>query len=383
MPKNIVICCDGTNNEVAGNQTNVLRLFRMLVQDDRQVAYYDAGIGTHADPTAHQPVRRRIYKKLDAAVGLGVRDNVLDAYRYLMHNYGEGDQVYLFGFSRGAYTVRALAAMLRCCGLLRPGHDNLAAYAWAVFTNADGSENESVKFAGAARIKKVFGRDIGVHMVGVWDTVSSFGWIWDLQYIPYTASNDAIAYVRHALAIDERRACFRPNHFWPPEEQDELSVWFAGVHADVGGGYSEDQGGLSKISLEWMMGEAVHLGLRIDHAKADDQLNRIGDNDGEPECSQMHDESKKLGWRLLGVLPKRGYSSDKGGMRWWWPNHAKVRPIKDGAEIHESVSKRTECKGISYQPQLPSEHIVVASQDWRSDDPYRDVQPHAASDSAE
>lgn len=81
MPKNIVICCDGTNNEISGNQTNVLRLFRMLVRDESQVAFYDPGVGTHADPTAHRSLRRRIYQKLDVAVGLGVRNNVLDAYR--------------------------------------------------------------------------------------------------------------------------------------------------------------------------------------------------------------------------------------------------------------------------------------------------------------
>jgi len=365
MSKNIVICCDGTNNEVHGNQTNVLRLFRMLVREDRQATYYDSGIGTQADPTAHRPVRRRIYKKLDAAVGLGVRDNVLDAYRYLMNHYVAGDQIYLFGFSRGAYTVRALAAMLKRCGLLRPEHGNLAAYAWAVFTDADGVGDEKSKFAGAARIKKVFAREVGVHMIGVWDTVSSFGWIWDPQMIPNTAKTDEIIYVRHALAIDERRAYFRPNHFRLPAGHDELSVWFAGVHADVGGGYSEDEGGLSKLSLEWMMGEAVYLGLLIDQDSAEEQLKRIDDVDGHPELGMMHDESKRFGWRALGMLPKRVFSRDAEKMTWRWPNQAKKRVIEEEAKIHESVQKRMAHSELNYRPELPEKYSVINSRPWR------------------
>ena len=366
MPKNIVICCDGTNNEISGNQTNVLRLFRMLVRDVDQSVYYDAGVGTQADPTAHQPVRRRLYKKLDSAVGLSIRDNVLNAYRYLMRIYAEGDQIYLFGFSRGAYTVRALAAMLKCCGLLHMEHINLAAYSWATLTNADGSADRADQFGGVGRIKKVFGRDVEVHLVGAWDTVSSFGWVWDPQYIPYTAKNDIVAHVRHALAIDERRSYFRPNHFGAVNGQDELSVWFAGVHADVGGGYPEDMGGLSKISLEWMMGEAVSLGLRLDHAKAEEQLGRIGEDESGVECSIMHDESKKMGWRAAGFFPKRGFSYEEDRMRWRWPNFAGMRVIMDGADIHASVLKRMECSNLKYQPQLPEDYSVVESQGWQN-----------------
>lgn len=246
MPKNIIICCDGTNNEISGNQTNVLRLFRMLVRDESQVAFYDPGVGTHADPTAHRSLRRRVYQKLDAAVGLGVRNNVLDAYRYLMQTYDDGDRVYMFGFSRGAYTIRALAAMLHYCGLLPAEHEHLCTHAWAVFTDENRSGNLVTRFRGAARMKKIFSREVDVAFMGAWDTVSSFGWIWDPLMIPNSARCKGVKVIRHAISIDETRAYFRPNRFFPGNEQDEQSVWFAGVHADIGGGYPPKEGDVGK-----------------------------------------------------------------------------------------------------------------------------------------
>lgn len=366
MSKNIVICCDGTNNEVWGNQTNVLRLFRMLIREpSRQIAYYDAGIGTHADPTAHTPLRRRLYRKLDSAVGLGVRDNVLEAYRFLMRNHVVGDRVYLFGFSRGAYTVRALAAMLMRVGLLNTEHENLAAHAWAVFTDEDGAGDDRARFGGAARIKKVFARRVGVHMVGVWDTVSSFGWVWDPLMIPNTARCEDVSHVRHAISIDERRAYFRPNHFRPPAGQDALCVWFPGVHADVGGGYPETEGGLSKIALEWMMGEATALGLLLDERNAHEQLRRVRDKHERPECGAMHDESVKPGWRLLGLLPKRVYSPAKDAMAWRWPNPAHRRQIVgEPVRVHESVLARMGHPEMGYKPDLPEDYEVVKTRAW-------------------
>lgn len=100
MAKNIVICCDGTNNEIVGDQTNVLRLYRTLVRDENQYLYYDAGVGTKVDPTALSWWRRRFLKKFDSAVGASIRSNVLDAYRFLLRRYEPNDNVFLFGFSR-------------------------------------------------------------------------------------------------------------------------------------------------------------------------------------------------------------------------------------------------------------------------------------------
>src|SRR5262245_43856105 len=159
MPRNIVICCDGTNNAVAGNQTNVLRLFRTLVDDDQQLIFYDAGVGTQADPTAQWHWRRRVKKALDGGIGVSIRANVLQCYRFLIEHYQPGDRVFLFGFSRGAYTVRAVAAMIMSCGLLKPEHTNLAEYAWSAFTDEDRTGDLALKFGTPNRIKKVFSRE--------------------------------------------------------------------------------------------------------------------------------------------------------------------------------------------------------------------------------
>src|SRR5262245_57442256 len=129
MPKNIVVCCDGTDNEVATDSTNVLRLFRMLERDDRQVAYYDGGVGTLVDPAALSTVRKYFSRRLDAAIGLRVRENVIAAYRFLAQTYQPGDQLYFFGFSRGAYTVRAVAGLIHMLGLVRPELEHLATLA--------------------------------------------------------------------------------------------------------------------------------------------------------------------------------------------------------------------------------------------------------------
>jgi uncharacterized protein (DUF2235 family) len=129
--QNIVACCDGTDNEVATDSTNVLRLFRMLVRDDRQVAYYDGGVGTLADPAAISVLRKCLGRWLDAAIGLRVRDNVIAAYRFLAQTYKSGERIYLFGFSRWAYTVRAVAGQIHFLGLARLELEDLAALAWA------------------------------------------------------------------------------------------------------------------------------------------------------------------------------------------------------------------------------------------------------------
>jgi uncharacterized protein (DUF2235 family) len=355
-PKNIVICCDGTNNEVVGNQTNVLRLFRMLVRDPGQVLYYDAGVGTHADPTAQWPLRRLIRKRLDAAIGVSIRDNVVDAYRFLARTFVDGDNIFLFGFSRGAYTVRALAAMIKRCGLLCPEHDNLAAYAWSVFTDEDRRAGERDKFAGPARIKKVFGRAVEIHFVGVWDTVAAFGWVWDQLAIPNTSKNDKIRHVRHAVSLDERRSMFYPSLIAPMDGQDCKEVWFAGVHADVGGGYADEEAGLARIALQWMACEAKAKGLRIDPAKRDEVLNVMGQANVDDALGGAHDEAVKRGWKLMSWIPRRAWSAEKDRRAWSWPNHAATRSLKDGVVLHPSVQRRIADGTLNYRPTLPNSY---------------------------
>src|SRR5260370_3230046 len=128
MAKNIVICCDGTNNQYGTTNTNVVRLFTTLVQDERQVASYHPGLGTMGAPGAWTRASQWFSRLLGQAIGRGLADDLCAAYVFLMHAYEQGDRVFLFGFSRGSYTVRALAGMLHMFGLIRTGNESLVPY---------------------------------------------------------------------------------------------------------------------------------------------------------------------------------------------------------------------------------------------------------------
>lgn len=130
MSKNIVICCDGAANEFTAHNTNVLKLFYMLDQDaQQQVTYYHPGLGTMEPSGALTPITRKITKGLGMALGYGLADDITRAYSFLMEEYSEGDRLFLFGFSRGAYTVRAVCSLLHMYGLIRPLNESLVPYA--------------------------------------------------------------------------------------------------------------------------------------------------------------------------------------------------------------------------------------------------------------
>jgi len=359
VPKNIVLCCDGTDNEVATDSTNVLRLFRMLERDERQVAYYDGGVGTLADPAAISIFQRYLSRRLDAAIGLRVRDNVIAAYRFLARTYEPGDQIYFFGFSRGAYTVRAMAGLMHFLGLVRPELENLAPLAWAVYANEAHAYTVSPRFAGGKRFNRCFGvrPKPTIHFVGAWDTVSSFGWFWNYQTLPHTTVNPSIGHFRHALAIDERRACF-PESLFRPDEEQQLhckQVWFAGVHADVGGGYPEKEATLAKVSLVWMLREAEQLGLLINASEREYLLNSKTKPVTNP-CGPIH-ESLAGFWKAIEYLPRRGWDEPAGRMRWQGLHCGRRRTIQPGSTLHASVLERQKKLGYA-PPNLPAEFGV-------------------------
>jgi uncharacterized protein (DUF2235 family) len=359
MSRNIVVCCDGTDNEVATDSTNVLRLFRMLERDHRQVAYYDGGVGTLVDPAAISVLRKYVSRRLDAAIGLRVRENVIAAYRFLARTYEPGDQIYLFGFSRGAYTVRAVAGLVHFLGLLRPELENLATLAWAVYANEAHIYTVSRRFAGGNRFNRCFGVNPKpeIHFMGVWDTVSSFGWFWNFQTLPHTAVNPSVMHFRHALAMDERRACFPANLFFPREEQlpNCKQVWFAGVHSDVGGGYPEKEATLAKVPLAWMIREAEALGLFIS-AAARQYLMDSKDKPPPDPCGPVH-ESLAGFWKAMEYFPRRSWDGAAGRMCWQGPHCGRRRPIEPGSVLHVSVLDRM--KRLNYSPgNLPKDHRV-------------------------
>jgi uncharacterized protein (DUF2235 family) len=199
MAKNVVVCLDGTGNQVkARGSTNVVRLYELLDLRDpgRQVAYYDPGVGTFSAAGAWTPAARTLSRGLGLALGTGMRQNLAEAYRYLMETWEPGDPLYVFGFSRGAYTARALAGMLYRVGLLRPGAENLVPYAVGVYArnrgeDADLSGDEGWdridRFSAAfARTTRNRSRAVPITFLGAWDTVKAAGILnWDLTW-PYT-----------------------------------------------------------------------------------------------------------------------------------------------------------------------------------------------------
>lgn len=377
MPKNLVVCCDGTNNEIAGDATNVLRLYRMLVRDSEQVAYYDSGVGTIANPDRITSWGRSVSKLFDSAMGLSIRHHFLKAYRFLAQHYEPGDRIYLFGFSRGAYTARAVAGAIRMFGLLRPELEGLEDLVWAIYS---GENNLPASLFSAAPVfKKVFGNEgaqteqdsnrysVKIHCVCVWDTVSAFGTISDQRTLPYTSDNTDIKHVRHAVSIDERRSIFQANLFRPKDRKQHDSfkqVWFAGVHSDVGGGYPEATGTLSKVSLNWMLDEVSQLELKIDPKQRTHLMsNPAAKHPPADPLGTIH-ESLEKGWQLLEVIPQRRYQSAKDGLAWQRPNLWHHRPVVefDGEgqpmkpTLHQSVLDRKNNPASKYSPtNLPPE----------------------------
>jgi uncharacterized protein (DUF2235 family) len=275
--KRIVLCFDGTANQIgAGNLTNVAKFFEMLDKNDpaRQLGYYDPGVGTLAPARASLP--STLVLLFEQAFGIGLKHNVAQGYRYLMQHWRPGDAVYIFGFSRGAYTARALAGMLLRPGLMRPGSENLLPYAVEKYAlNRDFTQSEFDDWAEFARAfcwrteneplfatvkqnspNQVWHYAIPVAYVGLWDTVKAAGFLrfGSLRW-PYTRALPNVARIRHAVSIDEQRRPYREylveRHPLGLEER-----WFAGVHADVGGTFADHR--LATIALKWVTDGVVN-----------------------------------------------------------------------------------------------------------------------------
>ena len=353
MTKNIVVCCDGTNNQLNGDLTNVVRMFEVVVKDGRQAAFYDPGVGTMADPFAQGPIRKRWSMIKGLAFGAGLDDNVHDAYRYLMSTYEEGDQVFLFGFSRGAFTIRVLAGMLYSVGLLHAGAEHLVPYLWRTYRaiktlpeNASQSEKDAAQRHQyeVALIRRSFTRECPVAFLGPWDTVGSVGMYNHNQSFAYTFINPGVRIVRHAVSLDERRAAFRSNVFKAdatplpnqPNRSRVMNVWFPGVHCDVGGGYQwPTRSGLAMIAFEWMVHEAVAAGLIVDPDKLAALLRECPPN----ACGEPNESLKGAPWLLMEYLPARRYDWAKRRTVWRW-QPKKPRRMIELPFLHQSVLDR-------------------------------------------
>lgn len=379
-PKSIFVCCDGTGNEFAAKDSldgnsNVVKLYTALRLDHKHVAYYHPGVGTLGDPTK-EGLGRALSMVKGLAFGAGFEDNVLDAYRYLMQHYASGDRVFIYGFSRGAYTARALAGLLHGYGLLCRGNEGHIPYAWRMYTEriATVKESNAHTLATDTTFRDTFShRDFSIFFVGLWDTVSSVGWITSPLRLLDMAQNPTIHRGRHAVSIDERRSFYQDN-LWgkpvpiadsaTPKLQDVRQVWFSGVHSDVGGSYPQPTSGLANITLNWMIEETKAACKGVDDTCFDDARVRMvlgTPGQGEPTAANAAlagiYESPKLPaelhrsltgvWWLLELLPHRYYDKDDSSVKMRIPMGA-YRNIPKGSHVHPSVRERL--KDPSYRP---------------------------------
>jgi uncharacterized protein (DUF2235 family) len=346
MARNVVLCLDGTSNKYERDKTNVVKLYQLLDRaTEDQLAYYQPGIGTMPPPSLWSALGKWIVSKLDLAVAWLLEQHVCDAYRFLMRTYQPGDRIFIFGFSRGAYTARALAGMIHTVGLLTHGNEDLIPFAWAAF-------KAKANWKDAAGFKATFSRKVRIHFLGVWDTVSSVGWMWHPSSLRFTKDNPSVEIVRHAIALDERRAYF-PQNRWTEEPrlgQDVLEMWFPGVHCDIGGGYVERDSGLSKITLAWMIEYAVAAGLLID-AVVKGRILPPDDTDdsASPRVDAAIHESLRGWWWIAEVLPKRIQHPAANFATRWLLHLGRRRYVSDNAVIHASVWERMKAMP-SYAP---------------------------------
>lgn len=283
--KRLVVCCDGTWNSLNMQcPTNVVKLIeacKVVAADGTpQLLYYDSGVGTDGDLKD---------KWFGGAFGWGIDENIQDAYRFLCLNYAEGDQVYLFGFSRGAYTVRSLAGMVYCSGLLPHRQITATKAAYDLYRDrATPSSKEATEFRETHR-----SRQIDITLIGCWDTVGSlgipkrFGIIPNRKYEFHDVRlNRKIRHALHAVAIDERRRPFDVARMERSDEADTkiIEAWFPGTHGCVGGGTASLQP-LSNATLLWMVEQIqqFQLGLEFDQ----DWLNQLEINHTTPFSSDL------------------------------------------------------------------------------------------------
>jgi hypothetical protein len=344
MARRLVVSIDGTNNAPGTGATNIQRLNRMLVRSATQVLYYQPGVGTVEPGSLTTRFGRRALMTLDAMSAVLLRRHVSSAYRFLIDEWQQGDELYLFGFSRGAYAVRVLAAMLSKVGLLHRGQGELVDFAWDVYRTPDNREQ-------ANEFRNAYGRYVpSIRFLGLFDTVSAVGTPWRPRTFERTFTNHRVRTVRHALALDEHRAMFVQNLWRDGDGDDVEQVWFAGAHADVGGGYPDAQAGLSLLPLAWMRDEAARAGLTFRPRLTARLLRPLAD----PALAlhaPAHDElARQPAWHLLEWLPLPRWRPDGAGgwVRRWRPHLGRARRVPPRALVHASVDARM--RGTGYLP---------------------------------
>jgi uncharacterized protein (DUF2235 family) len=324
MPKNIVVFSDGTGQEGGkGFNTNVYKLYNMIEdRTENQISFYDRGLGTG-------------WRKITGNIsGMGISQNIYECYQFIFDNYIAGDNIFLFGFSRGATTVRSLSAFIHLFGILPKARPELIKQAYKIYKISD---NEKRKARAKEFISRHHNHWTKIKFLGVWDTVDALGlpfrklntlfdWIPLFRHKFHNLLlSESVEHARQALAIDDERLIFHPK-VWETEikeYQTMKQVWFCGMHTDVGGGYKEQE--LSDIPLIWMVDEAKNAGLKI-YPKHQVRVH--------PDADGFIHDSRKGFWGSIYVRKERHWNSKTHG-----------KPV-----VHESVLLRKLNKQNSASP---------------------------------
>ncbi|KAJ8508158.1 hypothetical protein ONZ45_g9551 [Pleurotus djamor] len=361
--RNLVINLDGTANQFSAHSTNVVELFSRLIKDEWQLVYYDSGIGTYAPPSFRSLsyIKQVIVHAIDTAIAWNFEEIVHAAYKWLSENYQPGDRIFLFGFSRGAYQARVIAGMIETVGLLHKGNERQIPFAYELYSSvmdnnkrdtSSSEVNNSAPSKAEGKIPKsekrrreqkalcdqfkrsLCHKNVKVHFVGAWDTVSSIGVLRGESFPETVSGMGHVCHFRHALALDERRVKFQPefaNGGLGPQMGDigdVREVWFAGSHSDIGGGNIKNE----KLrnfgpALRWMTYEAMALGLRIEPF------------DGSWTALPLTKSLTTI-WRIFEVVPFPSLTYKDANSTSARPHLCASRKIQQGQLIHQSVFAR-------------------------------------------
>ena len=342
--KKLVVFFDGTWNSADQHSkdgklcpTNVTKIFIATLphdlQQNEQIIHYVQGVGT-----------KKLERIRGGGFGYGISDNIKDGYKFLVSNYEYGDDIYIFGFSRGAYTARSLAGLIRNVGILTRDKYYLIDEAYDIYKNKTNDCHPNSLKSQTFRQEHTWQNE-RIKFLGVFDTVGALGapfgivlgWLVDKLFdcsFHDTRLSSIIESAYHALAIDERRLIFQPTLMTPNTQHDDENFaqkWFPGVHSNVGGGYCNT--GLSDLALKWMADKARQHGLNLD-------LRKIINPTFAPDIKEAPNKSQTLFYRLSGVLFVKlpgylGLVPDKykptlPDIQW---NGDYIRPVPNQAEV--------------------------------------------------
>lgn len=388
----LLVCFDGTGNQYSGDtsDTNIVKLYQKFDRDaPHQYHYYQPGIGTYsaAEGSLNAGIlgrtARSVSQKIDEGIGTTFDQHVIVGYRFVMRYYNEHDRIFIFGFSRGAFTARFLARMISTVGLLSRGNEEMVPFAYKTYQDYEmgigNFKSAEEHNAYMKSFKTTFCRaKVKVHFLGLFDTVNSVG-IFDVPFTKKTylpVVTRTATHVRHAVSIDERRSKFKAallhqdKRQTRKKEEDIKEVFFPGNHGDIGGGWlaegntaveeAKDPLQLSDIALEWMISELDALPLKHPadqiawNEHHDIFLENFHKNMDQAVTARMHDALKfggggswtsTLFWHFLEWIPlfkRLELINDQWRHIYFPPNMGGTRDIPDGAEFHPSVKARME-----------------------------------------